>query len=138
MRDSKSGNSFCCKSCAATFNNRNKTHGTRRSKLEVFIESQLRSQFPTLDFETNSKTIGSELDFYFPSLKKGLEINGIFHYQPIYGEMKLQQIQKNDLEKLHQAQQFGIELIVYKDESKRFTKKKASQQWEEIKILLKL
>ena len=31
---SKSGNNFCSKSCAATYNNTHKTTGTRRSKLE--------------------------------------------------------------------------------------------------------
>src|ERR1700722_20280731 len=34
MSKSMSGNHFCGKSCAATFNNRNKEYGIRRSKLE--------------------------------------------------------------------------------------------------------
>ena len=32
IKKSKSGNHFCSRSCAATHNNKNKTHGTRRSK----------------------------------------------------------------------------------------------------------
>jgi hypothetical protein len=32
---SKSGNNFCSRSCAVTYNNTHKTTGTRRSKLEV-------------------------------------------------------------------------------------------------------
>jgi hypothetical protein len=35
---SKSGNVFCSRSCSASFNNKNKTTGTRRSKLEVIKE----------------------------------------------------------------------------------------------------
>lgn len=34
----KTKNHFCSRSCAATFNNQNKTHGTRRSKLEIYLE----------------------------------------------------------------------------------------------------
>lgn len=32
----KSPNHFCSSSCSSTYNNTNKTHGTRRSKLEIW------------------------------------------------------------------------------------------------------
>jgi hypothetical protein len=35
LKKSKSGNAFCSKSCAATYNNTHKTTGNRRSKLEI-------------------------------------------------------------------------------------------------------
>ncbi len=34
-------NHFCSSSCAATYNNKNKTYGIRRSKFEAYIEDQL-------------------------------------------------------------------------------------------------
>ena len=42
---SKSGNSFCSNSCSATYNNKNKKKGTRRSKLEVWIENELKTKY---------------------------------------------------------------------------------------------
>ena len=84
-RGSKSGHLFCNHSCAATYNITHKTVGTRRSKLEVWLESQLRELYPNLTLLPNDKTaINSELDFYFPELKLAFELNGIFHYEPIY------------------------------------------------------
>lgn len=110
---SKSGYVFCSKSCAATYNNTHKTHGTRRSKLEAYLESQFRSEFPSLELICNSKeAIGSELDFYFPQLRLAIELNGIFHYEPIYGADKLERIQSNDQQKGIACNAAGIELCV--------------------------
>lgn len=36
----KHKNHFCSKSCAATYNNTHKTKGTRRSKLEIYLEQK--------------------------------------------------------------------------------------------------
>lgn len=70
IRKSKSGNHFCSKSCAAIYNNAHKTIGTRRSKLEIWLESQLVSLYPNLNFEFNQKnTINSEIDIYIPLSK---------------------------------------------------------------------
>ena len=96
----KTKNNFCSKSCAATFNNKNKKYGTRRSKIEILIENMLNVEYPLLSVLCNQKaTVGSELDFYFPTLKIAIQINGIFHYEPIYGQNKLDRIQKLDEEK---------------------------------------
>ncbi|MBP7966674.1 hypothetical protein KAZ66_00180 [Candidatus Woesebacteria bacterium] len=109
----RSVNHFCTRSCAATFNNKNKTHGTRRSKLEVFLENKLHELYPNLDFIFNGKeAISSELDIYIPSLKLAFELNGIFHYEPIFGDNKLNQIQNNDSNKFQKCQEKGISLCV--------------------------
>jgi hypothetical protein len=34
-------NHFCCQSCAGRYNNTHKTHGTRRSKMETYLEEHL-------------------------------------------------------------------------------------------------
>lgn len=127
-------NHFCSKSCSTTYSNKNKTHGTRRSKLEKYLEEQLTILYPNLEILYSNKTIiGSELDIYVPSLKLAFEIQGIFHYEPIFGQEKLEQIQKNDLEKQTKCEQFGITLIPIDTQlQKRFTEKSSMKYLEEI------
>ena len=108
-----SKNLFCSKSCAASYNNTHKTKGNRRSKLEIYLESELIKLYPKLDFKFNSKTtINSELDIYIPSLKLAFELNGIYHYEPIHGKDKLQQIQNNDNRKFQACLENNIELCI--------------------------
>lgn len=68
--------------------------------------------FPKLLFEFNNKSIiNSELDIYLSELKLAFELNGIFHYQPIYGQEKLLQIQRNDSIKSAKCIEHDIELF---------------------------
>ena len=109
----KSPNHFCSKSCAVSYNNTQKKYGTRRSKLESYLEEQIRENYPQLDLVCNQKTvIESELDFYFPQLKFAIELNGITHYEPIYGQDKFEKIQNNDKRKVIACYEKGIELAV--------------------------
>jgi hypothetical protein len=129
----KHSNHFCCKSCAATYNNKNKQTGTRRSKLEVWLEEKLISIYPNLDIHFNRKdTIGSELDIYIPSMNLAFEMNGIFHYEPIFGQDKLEQIQNNDSNKFQKCQEKNISLcLIDTSGQKRFTEK-SSQKYLDI------
>ena len=109
----KTNNHFCTRSCSVTYNNKNKTTGTRRSKLEIYLEEQLTSSYPNLLIDYNKKdAIGSELDIYIPSLNLAFELNGIFHYEPIYGSNKLNQIQENDISKSKACIDKQIDLCV--------------------------
>jgi hypothetical protein len=104
---------FCTKSCAVTYNNTHKTTGYRRSKLEKYLEAQLTILYQNLEIHYNQKNaINSELDIYIPSLKLAFELNGIFHYEPIYGADKLTQIQNNDTRKFQACIEQGIELCI--------------------------
>lgn len=108
----KTKNHFCSRSCGATFNNKNKSYGIRRSKTEKFIEKMIKINYPDLQFYCNNKKqIGSELDFYFPNLNLALEFNGPLHYTAIYGEEKLKKIQANDMEKMTNCHKQSIKLI---------------------------
>jgi very-short-patch-repair endonuclease len=105
-------NHFCSRSCAATYNNKNKTKGIRVSKLEYFLQEELIKIY-SYDFHFNRKdTINSELDIYIPELKLAFELNGIFHYEPIYGDKKLKQIQNNDSRKFQACLEKQIELCI--------------------------
>jgi hypothetical protein len=134
----KTKNNFCSKSCAATFNNKNKSFGTKRSKIEMKIEEMLLIEYPDLLFCCNQKdTIGSELDFYFPILKLAIQINGPLHYQPIYGQKKLDQIRRMDKEKRLACQIQNIKLVELDcSEDKYLNKKKIEERLNQIRIIL--
>lgn len=113
LERSKNGNHFCSRSCMAYYNNSHKDYGYRRSKFEIYTEEILRNKFPNLEIIfNNSSVIGYELDIYIPSLKLAFEINGIFHYKPIFGEYKFQRTQEIDKAKLNECEVQGIQLIV--------------------------
>lgn len=126
-------NTFCSHSCATTFSTKNKTHGTRRSKLEVWIESQLIDLYSKLEIHFNRKdAIGSELDIYIPSLSLAFELNGIFHYEPIYGVKKFNQIQFNDNGKYHACIIANISLCIIDTSQQKYFKIVSSQKYLDI------
>lgn len=130
---SQSGNVFCCQSCAATYNNLHKTTGTRRSKLEQWLEDELTKIYPDLDFKFNSKhEINSELDIYIPSMKLAFELNGIYHYEPIHGQEKFASIQSNDQRKFQACAEIGIGLCVIDASGMKHFSKKNSQKYLDI------
>lgn len=126
---SKSGYIFCSHVCSALYSNAHKTIGYRRSKLEVWLEQQLTILYPTLTIQFNMKnTIQSELDIYIPSMNLAFELNGIFHYEPIYGKDRLNSIINNDNRKFQACLEQNIELcIIDSSKQKRFTEQSSKQ-----------
>lgn len=124
---------FCSLSCAVIYNNTHKSYGNRRSKLEKYLEQTLSQLYPNIDIMFNDKTtIQSELDIYIPSLKLAFELNGIFHYQPIYGKEKYRRIVENDNNKLQKCQEKEISLYIIDTSSQKHFTKKTSQKFLEI------
>jgi hypothetical protein len=130
---SKSGNNFCSQSCSGTYNNTHRTAGTRRSRLEVWLEQALTTKYPDLEFIFNGKeTINSELDIYIPELKLAVELNRIFHYEPIYGPDKLASIQNNDGRKFQACLAKQIELVIIDSSGMKHFKPKNAQPFLDI------
>lgn len=123
IKKSKSGNYFCSHSCTGLYTNSHKKTGNNRSKLELWLETQLNTLYPKLNIEYNNvKLFGVELDIYIPSLKLAFELNGIFHYEPIFGNSRLNEIQHNDQRKFKFCNENKIGLcIIDTSFQKKFT-----------------
>ena len=104
---------FCSQSCATSYNNAHKTTGTRRSKLEQWLEMQLcRLYCFEIIYNKPHPDVGFELDIRVPFLDLAFEINGIHHYEPIYGDTKLNRTQEIDQIKVTRCGDIGIKLVV--------------------------
>lgn len=126
-------NNFCSRSCSTSYGNAHKKTGSNRSKLEIWIEGQLSNLYPDLKIlYNNSSIIGAELDIYIASLNLAFELNGILHYEPIFGENKLIQTQKNDQNKFQLCQNKGISLCIIDTSSQKYFKENSSKKYLDI------
>jgi len=133
----KINSNFCSNSCKSKLlklhSYAHKRGGLSRSKIEKYVENSLRKDFPYINFSFNGDDIiGSELDIFIAELKMAFELNGIFHYEPIYGENTLNRIQNNDKQKFISCYNKGIELIIINLGDQNFSKKYANKIYEEI------
>jgi hypothetical protein len=127
---------FCGRSCAASYNNKNRDYGYRRSKLEEHIENIVKSKTDKTILFNDKTVIGSELDIYVPDLKLAIEIQGVFHYQPVFGNKKFESIKRNDADKRLKCKELGITLVeIDTREQKQFTIQ-SSQKYVDIVLNL--
>lgn len=137
FKSSEKDSKYCSNSCKSINLNLSKyAHmrgGKSRSKIEFYIEDKLKSDFPNIKFIFNDKeTIGSELDVYIPELKIAIEINGIVHYEPIYGEEKLIKIQNKDKQKIINCHNLNIQLITIPLGKSSLSKKQTEEIYQKI------
>jgi hypothetical protein len=103
---------FCSSACSAHYNNLHSTREARTSKIERWIQTRVTETFPVLEVHFNRKdAIEGELDIFIPSLKLGIELNGITHYKAVFGEERLKGEQTNDALKRQICKDKGIELL---------------------------
>jgi len=102
----------CCSvECAKILKRTKKDWGSNRSKLEMYVEERLKKDF-NLKFLFNEAKIGYELDIHIPELNSAIEINGITHYKPIYGENILKKKIEIDQNKADECKKQNIELSI--------------------------
>jgi hypothetical protein len=101
----------CSRECFNILNRTKKDWGSKRSKLEIAIEKHLNLRYQ-FEIRFNRADIGYELDIYIPVLDLAIEINGIFHYKPYWGENRLIRTQELDREKMSECDIRGIKLVV--------------------------
>lgn len=112
-KKSKSGFSFCSRSCSSIYAQAHKVSGQVRSKLEIHFSKQLNLKYPDLNIIYNNKTIiGYELDIYIPELKFAIELNGAYHYHAVNGNEVLLKIQLTDADKVIKCSSKNIDLLV--------------------------
>lgn len=136
----RSKNLFCGKSCVATFYNlAEEARGKNRcvSRLEKWIRAKLLILYPNLEFQFNDRqTIGSELDIFIPSLKLAFELNGPFHYEPIFGKFILDNCQTKDKLKFHECVKHQIDLCVIDTSKQTYFKDRTCQPFLDIIVKL--
>lgn len=129
INKSKDRNVFCSRSCGARYNNLHKKHGNRRSKLESWLETKLVKQYDFVILFNDKQIINAELDIYIPHLKLAFELNGIFHYEPIFGETKFEQIKNNDKRKFQACLENDIELCIIDSSGMKYFKEENCQKY---------
>lgn len=118
---------FCSRKCAGKYSSTHRKHGYKISKLELWLQEKLNQQFQNLEILYNqNNTINNELDIYIPTLRLAFELNGIFHYKPIYGKQCLENQKRIDLLKQEKCLNNGIKLIIIDTSSQTYFHEKTS------------
>lgn len=130
----KNQNAFCNHSCSAFYSNSHRAvKGVGVSKLEIWLQENLNSLYPQIEFHFNKNdAINSQLDIYIPSMKLAFELNGAFHYEPIFGKETLNKIQNNDQRKFQACLERGIELCVIDTSHQKYFKASTGRPFLEI------
>ena len=125
------GRHCCSKKCGQLLGIFYKDWGSSRSKLEIAIEAHLVNLF-SFQIDYNKTDTGYELDIFIPHLNQAIELNGIFHYEPIFGEKELLRRQRVDKAKAEECKKRNIDLIVINVSKDKRSKKVQTQRIQEV------
>lgn len=126
----------CSRNCYYILNREHKDWGSKRSKLEISIEEHLKTLY-SFEIRYNKTDIGYELDIYIPCLNLAIEINGILHYEAIFGDAKLLRTQQIDMEKIVKCNELGIKLFVINVSRDGAGKKIQAQRISEVEKIVR-
>lgn len=107
----------------------------RRSQIEYFIEEKIKNNFSDLSVYYNGSYYGYELDLYFPFYNISIELNGPFHYIPIYSEESLIYTINRDKIRAHLCFEHNVTLHTIKLGRTRSIKEK-EYYWEIVKNII--
>lgn len=105
----------CSRSCNMKHLTKTKKIKTKnRSKPELMLCNAIIAEFSNIELHISDRTTlesGLELDIYIPERSLAIEVNGITHYEPIYGQEKLDRTRRNDKAKREEAKTMGITVL---------------------------
>ncbi len=95
------------------------------SKLELYLLDALAKSH-TVEFHKTNLTSDSrlEVDLYLPDLKLVIEIDGISHFEPVWGEDRLRKHQASDTKKASMLLSGGYNILRVKQMTKTLSDKK--------------
>ena len=114
-RDKRGTNKFCSPSCAGKYVAKNCRTSSKRSKAEVFLCELIKKDFPSLIISENNHNIlpsKLEIDIFIKHKNLAIEVNGPFHYFPIFGQDYLDKIHNKDIKKQNEILALKINLII--------------------------
>lgn len=107
-----------------------------RSKIEAYVESQIKDEFPNLSVKYNESIEGYSLDIYICELELAIEINGPVHYLPIYGFKHLIYIKYRDAQRALMCKNNKIKLEIVKVLKDTRIIKHRNQCWNSVRTII--
>ena len=83
-----------------------------RSQAEEIVIAMLRLAFPGIKIVRNDKSIlgRQEIDIHIPAYKIAIEVDGITHSKPIYGQVRFEESLARDRKKEVKLDELGFKL----------------------------
>ena len=96
------------------------------SKLEKYLKTALEEDGYPVEFHKTNLTSDErlEVDLYIPQLKLAIEIDGISHFEPVWGEERLRKHQSADTKKVAMLLSAGYNILRVKQVTKTLSDKK--------------
>ena len=100
-----------------------------RSKGEIFLANLFIENKYKVSNSVWDLVQGYEIDIFLPELKTAISYNGPVHREPIYGEIRLEQVKRRDEYRCRKLNEMGIKHIIVEDHGP-FNEEKVRKQFE--------